>query len=94
VTLQDRAITQEVSRPLPTAAARIRVQVRSIRICGGQSGTGADFVRVLRFLLQILILPAAPYSSSPIIRGWYNIPNSARLSKWIQPHLTPRNYKK
>jgi hypothetical protein len=44
-----RAITQVVSRRLPTAAARVRVQVRSFGICGGQSGTRAGFLRVLRF---------------------------------------------
>jgi hypothetical protein len=29
-------------------------------ICGGQSGTGAGFIRVLRFPLPILIPPTAP----------------------------------
>jgi hypothetical protein len=38
-----RAIAQEVSRWLPTSAARVRAQVRSCGIRGGQSGTGADF---------------------------------------------------
>jgi hypothetical protein len=52
-----------VSRRLPTAEARVRAQVRLCGICGGQSGTGADFLRVLRFRLPILILPTAPHSS-------------------------------
>jgi hypothetical protein len=55
-----RAIAQAVSRWLPTAAARVRSQVRSCRICGGQSGTEASFLRVLRFPLPILIPPTAP----------------------------------
>jgi hypothetical protein len=55
-----RAIAQAVSRWLPTAAAR----VRSCGICGGQSGTGADFLRSLRFPLPIFIPPIAPQSSS------------------------------
>jgi hypothetical protein len=55
-----RAITQAVSRWLPTAAALVRSQVRSCGICGGQSGTGACFLRVLRFPLPILIQPTAP----------------------------------
>jgi hypothetical protein len=38
----------------------VRSQVRSCRICGEQSGTGAGFLRVLRFPLPILIPPTAP----------------------------------
>jgi hypothetical protein len=38
--------------------------VRSCGTCGGQSGIRAGFLRVLRFLLPILILPTAPHSSS------------------------------
>jgi hypothetical protein len=67
-----RAIAQAVSRRLPTAAARVPAPVKSCGICGGQSGTGAGFLRVLRFPLAILIAPTAPHSSSSIIRGWYN----------------------
>jgi hypothetical protein len=59
-----RAIAQAVSRMLPTAAARVRPQGRSCGICAGQSGTGAGFLWVLRFLLPILIAPTAPHSSS------------------------------
>jgi hypothetical protein len=50
-----RAVAQAVSHRLPTAAALVPVQVRSCDICGGQSGTGAGFLRVLRFPLPILI---------------------------------------
>jgi hypothetical protein len=64
-------------------------QVRACGICGGQSGTGADFLQVLRFPLSILIPPTAPHSS--IIRGWYNRPNSGRRTKWTQSHPTLRN---
>jgi hypothetical protein len=61
-----RAITQAVSRWLPTAAAWVRAQVRSCGIFGGQSGTGACLLRVLRFPLPIRIPPIAPQSSSII----------------------------
>jgi hypothetical protein len=71
-----RAIDQAVSRRLPTAAAR----VRSCGICGGQSGTGAGFLLVLRFPLPILITPTDPHSSS-VICDWYNRPNSGRSTK-------------
>jgi hypothetical protein len=86
--IKGRAITQAVSRRLPTAA-RVRAQVRSCGNCGGQSGTWADFLRLLRFLLPILIPPNAPQSTS-IIRGWYKRPVSGRCTKWTQSHLTAR----
>jgi hypothetical protein len=78
-----RAIAQEVSRWLPTAAAAARVQTRvlSCEICGGQSGAGGGFLRVLRFSLQIFIPPISPQSPSPIIRGWYNRPVVAAVPK-------------
>jgi hypothetical protein len=76
-----RVIAQAVSRRLPTAATRL-------------CGTGAGFLRVLRFPLPIIIPPIAPHSSSSIIRGWYNRPNSARRTKWTHSHPTPRNVKK
>jgi hypothetical protein len=43
------AVAQEVSRRLPTAAAR----VRSRGICGGQNSTGAGFFRVFQLLVPI-----------------------------------------
>jgi hypothetical protein len=77
-----RAIAQVVSSRLPTAAARVRAQVRSCGIRGGQSGTGAGFLRAFRFpLLPILIAPTAPHSSSSTIRGWCNRQISVRCTK-------------
>jgi hypothetical protein len=59
----DRAVAQAVSRCLPTAAARVFVHA-ACGVCGGQSGTGAGFLRVLRFPLPI-ISPISPSSYSP-----------------------------
>jgi hypothetical protein len=61
--MKGRAIAQANSRWLPTAAG-------SSGICGGQSGAGAGFLRVLRFPLPVFIPPIAPQSPSPIIWGW------------------------
>jgi hypothetical protein len=83
------AIDHAASGRLPTAAARVRAQIRSCGICCERSGPGADFLRVLRFPLPILIPPTAPHSSS-IIRDWYNRPISGRLTKWTQSHPTRR----
>jgi hypothetical protein len=80
-------IAQAVSCRLPTAAVRVRDWVRSCGICGGQSDTEAGFLRIARFPLPIRIPPIAPQSSSSIIRGWYNRPNSGLSTKWTQSHL-------
>jgi hypothetical protein len=42
--LKGRSIVQAVSGWLPTAAARVRVRVRSYGICGGQNGAGTGFL--------------------------------------------------
>jgi hypothetical protein len=42
-------MTQGVSRRPLTAEARVRSPVGPRGICGGQSGTGTGFSRVLRF---------------------------------------------
>jgi hypothetical protein len=56
-----RVVAQAVSRCwLPTAAARVRVRPES-GVCGGQSGIGAGFLRVLRLPLPI-IPPISPSS--------------------------------
>jgi hypothetical protein len=56
--IQSRAVAQTVSRWLPTAAARVRVRA-ACGVGGGQSGTGAGFLRVIRFPLPI-IPPISP----------------------------------
>jgi hypothetical protein len=60
---EGRAVVQAVSCWVPTAAARVRVRA-ACGVCGGQSVTGAGFLRVLRFPLPI-ISPVSPSSESP-----------------------------
>jgi hypothetical protein len=57
-----RAISQAVSRWLPTAAARVHSRVSSSGICGEQSGAGVGCFRVLRFLQPIFIPSKSPSS--------------------------------
>jgi hypothetical protein len=59
--LYSRAIAQAASRLFPAAVARVLVHVRSCEVCGGQSGSGAAFLLVLRFPLPIFIPPTAPH---------------------------------
>jgi hypothetical protein len=81
-----RAIAEAVSRWLPTAVARVQSRVLSSGICGGLSGVGAGFLRVLRFPLPF-IPPNSPSSQSP--GGRYNRPASGRRAEWIQFGLHP-----
>jgi hypothetical protein len=61
-----RAIAEAVSRWLPTAAARVRARVWQVVFCGGQSGAGAGFLRILWFPLpKSFIPPTSPFSQSP-----------------------------
>jgi hypothetical protein len=74
-------------------------QVRSVRsldhspghvgFCGGQSGAGAGFLRVLRFPLPIFIPPIAPQSPSTIMWGRYCRPVVAAVPSGLS--LTPTN---
>jgi hypothetical protein len=63
----------------------VHLHVWSCVICGGQSGAGAGFLRVLRFTLPIFIPPIAPQSPSSIIWGLYNRPEVAAVPSGLSP---------
>jgi hypothetical protein len=79
-------IYKPAASKLPTAAARVRSQVRSCGICGGQSATGAGFLQVLRFPLPILSTNCSIIIII-IIRGSYNRPTVADVPSGLS--LTP-----
>jgi hypothetical protein len=54
-------VAQAVSRWLAIPAARVRVRA-ACGVCGGQSGSGAGFLPVLRFPLPVIIQPLSPSS--------------------------------
>jgi hypothetical protein len=84
----DRAIAQVVNLRLHTAVVRVRSQVMSYMICGGQSCIGAGFLRVLRLHMPILIPLNA--SQSSIALGRYERPISGRRNKWTQFQSNPK----
>jgi hypothetical protein len=75
---EGRAIAQAVSRWLPTAVTRVRVLAEHVGLCGGQSGTVAGVLRVLRFPPPVIIT-----------RGWHNRPIGGRSAEWTQLDSTP-----
>jgi hypothetical protein len=60
-----RAIAQAVSRFVSHRGGPGSSPGLASRICGGQNGAGAGFLRVLRFPLPIFIPPNSPPSQSP-----------------------------
>jgi hypothetical protein len=83
-----RAIARAVSRWLPTAAVRGSRPGLHVRFCGGQSGAGAGFLRVLRFplpkslhqLLQKIII----IINQSIIGVTYNRPSGQTSMAAVQ----------
>jgi hypothetical protein len=80
----------------PTAATQVRARVWSCEICGGQTGAGAGFLRVLvlRFPLPIFIPPIAPQSPSSVIWDWYNKPVVAAVPSGLSHPLRYKKRKK
>jgi hypothetical protein len=84
-----RAIAEAVSRWIPTAAAQVQSRAWSSGICGGQSGVGACFLRVLRFPLPFFP-PNSTSSQSPgagtIDQKVADVPSGPSLDS--TPHCT------
>jgi hypothetical protein len=77
-----RAIDEAVSRWLHTAAAWVRARVWSSWICGGQSGVGINFLRVLRF--PPVSLNSTKFSILRITRGQVQQARNCRRAEWTQ----------
>jgi hypothetical protein len=70
---QGGAIAQEVRRRVPTATNRVKSQFRLRVICGGQSGAGKGFLRVLWFPLPILVSPTHSIIEAIYYRYWQRL---------------------
>jgi hypothetical protein len=81
------AIAQEVSRWLPTAAARVWVRVWSSRVWCGQSGAGAGSFP--RTSVSLANLHSTKFTIIIITRGRHNRPKSDRLAEWTRLDCTP-----
>jgi hypothetical protein len=88
---ESRAIVQAVSNWLPTAASRVRAQVTTCGICGGQSGAGAALSEFFGFPWQSSFHEIAPQSPS-IIWDWCKRPISGRRTKCTNSHRTLSTY--
>lgn len=72
-----------------TAAVQVQFDVSLYGICGGQSNTGANFLKIQCFPLTILLLPNAHFLSC-IIWSWYCGQFIAQVSRnSVSPH--PKN---
>jgi hypothetical protein len=78
------AIAQRRCRQLPSAATRVRSQVRSCGIFGGQSGPGARFLQVIRFLLPILIPSTASHSLIILSLTLHNIDTDTAVNNQLK----------
>jgi hypothetical protein len=86
------AIAQVVSRRFPTAAARVRSQVRSghVEFVPDENKLGQVFSEYFGFPCQFSFhrLLHIHHHLSSIIWGWYNRPNSGRRTKWTTTTTT------
>jgi hypothetical protein len=72
-------------------AARVRFQVGSCRICGGQNDTEAGFLRVLPLPLPILISPVAPYSMTILSSTLYSFDIDSFVKQELKQEFLGKN---
>jgi hypothetical protein len=82
---EGRAKAQAVGRKFLTAEAWVRAQVSPCRICGGESGTGTSFLRVLWFF-PVSIIPPLFHIHSYIIWGMDKGPVRGPVPQRQQSH--------
>jgi hypothetical protein len=80
----------------PPLRSRVRDWVCHVGFCGGQSGAGVDFLRVLRFPLPNFIPPIAPEIILIYHRGLYNRPKWPQYQglRYLGTQYRPTNNKK
>jgi hypothetical protein len=75
------------TRPrLLTAEARLRSQVKSRGVCGGQSGARIGFVQLFRFPLPIIIPPTAPSTLYSLYIASLNIQLKKIHASFVDAH--------
>jgi hypothetical protein len=88
--LLGRAVAHTGSHRLPTAGSRVRARVKSCNVCGGQSGTGAGFLRVLRFVLPLIHPTNCSTIITIITQGWYSRPINGRSNSGLGSTPAPQ----
>jgi hypothetical protein len=78
----------------PPRRAEIEPRSGHVRFVVDRVVLGQSFRRVFRFPLPVLIPPTAPHSSSSIIQGSYNSPNTAWRDKVDSVSPTPKEQQK
>jgi hypothetical protein len=73
LSIANGSIAQAVSRLISISATRVRSQLKSCRICGGQSGARAVLLQVLQLPLPVFIPPTASHSLVVLSSDAYSV---------------------